>query len=292
MRTRPRGIGKPVSMFEYMFNQVAKLAGTDSDRDGVPDYRDCRPFDPTKHSIKPSRAMKKRLEWLPIFVAHQRIYKDDRPQEAEQPYHIMQKEAKEKYPETTRAALSAIKKNPSLVGQMEKLRGSGTTLYFIGTPDPKNQQFGVTEVRGFRESPTREVFINRSPEYSNLTRSDFVAHAVEYITNKFPPEDWEYNYRIMKSNLDRIIFTDDSKEEAARKIRTAYISTGLHELKHAEQSLDIDAYEKQSWADSLLPWSKRKQEQEAIGFSEGKMLERSEKNTLSPDMYKKFLRLD
>lgn len=45
-----RKLGKPVSMFEFVFNQFAQLSGLDSDRDGVKDHLDCRPFNPFMHA--------------------------------------------------------------------------------------------------------------------------------------------------------------------------------------------------------------------------------------------------
>lgn len=46
---RKRNLVHDPGMFNQIFNQFAQFAGLDSDRDGVPDFRDCRPFNPFMH---------------------------------------------------------------------------------------------------------------------------------------------------------------------------------------------------------------------------------------------------
>ena len=71
-RIRKNAMMQPKSMFETVIDLFSQM---DTDRDGVPDRRDCRPLDPRKQHIRPSRAMRQRLQDLPIFVSSEKELK-------------------------------------------------------------------------------------------------------------------------------------------------------------------------------------------------------------------------
>jgi hypothetical protein len=82
----------------------------DTDRDRVPDYKDCRPFDPKLQHIKPNKLMKKDLSELPIFVKDSLDYS----------YPLFSKEAKTYAPRARAEFLSTVKKNPWLIRDIRK----------------------------------------------------------------------------------------------------------------------------------------------------------------------------
>jgi len=82
----------------------------DTDRDGVPDYKDCRPLNPRMQHVKPNILMAKRIKALPLYVSSSK--KGER-------YHVLSKKAKQ-VPKARGQLLSALKKYPSLVGDIEK----------------------------------------------------------------------------------------------------------------------------------------------------------------------------
>jgi len=82
----------------------------DTDRDGVEDYKDCRPFNPKLQHVYPNQKMREEIRPLNIWVS-------DRPGEK---YHVLSKEAKKKAPRSRAEMLSAIKKYPSIVGDIKK----------------------------------------------------------------------------------------------------------------------------------------------------------------------------
>ena len=79
----------------------------DSDRDFVPDFKDCRPFNPFMQHI--SDTTKQRILAQPIYVS------DD----PEHVYHVLDPKAKKYAPRARQEMLSAIKKFPTILGQLE-----------------------------------------------------------------------------------------------------------------------------------------------------------------------------
>lgn len=100
----------------------------DSDRDSIMDALDCRPLDPKRQHIRPSKTMKKRLKKLPIYLTSGEAIE---PEEA-RVYYTLEgekvtrkgKEKVKKLPKdvakTRTRILSAIKKRPEVVGEIER----------------------------------------------------------------------------------------------------------------------------------------------------------------------------
>lgn len=84
----------------------------DTDKDGVKDFRDCRPFNPKKQHTRPSRTMRKRLKAIPLFVT------DKPPLEDNKIEHIT--ETKKFAPKAQKEMYGIIKRYPSVVGEIER----------------------------------------------------------------------------------------------------------------------------------------------------------------------------
>ena len=102
---------------------------TDIDRDGVPDYKDCRPLDPTRQHIKPNKLMKKELENLPTTF----LVTDLSPVQAKKDnfYTLGSKEAKWYCPEAVRNIWGILKRNPHILSAIKKAKPK-VTVYYAG----------------------------------------------------------------------------------------------------------------------------------------------------------------
>jgi len=94
----------------------------DTDRDGVPNYRDCNILNPFEHrGVRPSKTMKKRLEKLPIsFVTSRATPKELLAQRKK--YTVKSKKVPKEIYKTRQRLYSVIKKRPEVVGAIEKIK--------------------------------------------------------------------------------------------------------------------------------------------------------------------------
>lgn len=74
----------------------------DTDKDGSPDFMDCRPFNPKLQHIRPNKLMRDEIGSLPIYVSDKQGYS----------YPLLSKEAKQYAPRARQEVLSTIKKKP------------------------------------------------------------------------------------------------------------------------------------------------------------------------------------
>lgn len=269
------------SMFETVIDQFSKI---DTDKDRVPDHRDCRPMDPTRHGIKPSRTMRQRLERLPIFVASELGSMGYGP--AKHPRHIMQKEAKTLHPEATRAALSTIKKYPGIIGQMEKAPSSKYTFMMEPSKD-----FGITEIGGTVAFPHRAVVVYK-PQELDTTKEEYISDGLKYIDEKYPEGLREFHKQRLLDQTKRLLFTDDSEHEKSSKIRHSMAIAAFHEIKHVEQSEQIEEFSKTIQFEKVIPYLMRRTEIEAIEASKKELKKRLEKGEISPEAYGSILGLE
>lgn len=112
----------------------------DTDRDGVEDYKDCRPFNPKLQHVYPNKQMRKEIRSLNIWVS-------DKPGEK---FHVLSKEAKKKAPRARAEMLSAIKKYPTIVGDIKRAKKEPPQIPDIDSI--KGKRFRV--VRKAREDDT------------------------------------------------------------------------------------------------------------------------------------------
>jgi len=274
----------PPSMFEQMVDMFASM---DTDRDRVPDYRDCEPYNPKKHGIKPSKTMRERLKRLPIRVSDKGTLLTDISMPID-PVHILDPRARREHPKATTAALSTIKKHPGIVGQMEKTDPSGVTFLYRSGPD-----FGVTLMGrdATTGSPIRDVIIYAPSERSYETKKEYIAVGVRFIVSNFPPEKQAYHIRNLKEQAERLIFKEETGIARHKKVRKSMAIAGFHELKHVQQDVEGTLKEKQAF-DTDVPYHQRVAELEAKEKAREELKKRLQKGEITPEMYNKILGLD
>jgi len=178
----------PMSNMEFIRNaltvptkrsSIFKNPFGDSDRDKVPNYRDCAPLNPRKHGVEPSRLMAQKYRKLPIFVS-----RSDIPEEEEY-YHFMSKEARKEVPKARAEVLGMLKRAPSLIGEIKRKRP-----HIIGiTSEPS--ELGYV---GRAYAQTYDIFMRGIPEESekylreqgikkplSVARAGVLRHELEHI---------------------------------------------------------------------------------------------------------------
>ena len=245
----------------------------DTDRDRVKDYKDCRPFDTNLHKIKPSQAMQERIENLPIYVSRGLGH----PM-----YPLLSKQAEKKAKEARIRALSAIKRYPSIVGEIE--RKQPPTVVF--SESPCEGTHGSTEVES-----KRVILYGKSTE--NQSKEEYLENAVEFIKDNYPEEDWDYHFGRLEEVTKRTCFLEDSLAEQEKKTRYSTAKTTFHELEHVKQLSTLRGKRKVlEESTNIYPSYKRPTEQAADIFAEKKMKEREKKQKVPPVSYSKILQLE
>lgn len=279
MRNRGlRNRGNAPAMFESVFDMLAKLGRLDSDRDGVPDHRDCRPFNPKKHRIRPSKTMRKRLEQLPVYVT--KYDPDSSMGLLSVPVHIMDPSAKALAPEARTLALSVIKKYPSLVGKMEKR--DPTKFTFVGAESKLGRRGQTVTWMDSATGPVRQVTVFK-PTYIDEPREPYLEQRLKEIKQESDPREFEYRKKRLFEEAKRVIFKDDPEIEKHRITREGMASTGFHELEHVKQAKDVIGYQKRIELEQPVPYSHRQTEREAREAARQEILRYAKENDLSPE---------
>lgn len=96
-----------------------KFKPMDTDRDGVPDFKDCRPLNPFLQHVTPSQTMQARLAKLPIYFTTSRgepyeIY------EGRNFYTISDRNVPKEIEILRQRFYSMIKKRPDVIGEIER----------------------------------------------------------------------------------------------------------------------------------------------------------------------------
>ena len=201
-----RNYDREIQKFE---RTLARLYN-DDDHDGVANIFDCQPRNPKKQGVEPNIMQRKRLERLPIFVT-------DRPvgfgKTTEKIYHITSKEAKKKAPKARKRALSAIKKVPELVHEIETARP--TVITFSSKKSPPESE----------GEPEGEFLGYATPTFKRIRASKKVIG--EHGLKKVP-----------KSGAGRVIIYASPTEKRRRyreEERGETIHATIHELHHVKQ---------------------------------------------------------
>lgn len=131
----------------------------DTDRDGVEDRHDCMPFNSKYQHI--SKTTKQRLQESPLRVTDKpiklKVKKEEFSIEYPDSYPIMSKEAKQKAPIARQEMLSAIKKYPGILGEME--RQQPKEIVYTSFPAKEKEPFGAY-------IGEKEIFIKMIPPTS------------------------------------------------------------------------------------------------------------------------------
>ena len=161
----------------------------DTDKDRVPNYRDCQPLNPCRQHM--SRTMKRRIKRLPIYASStslreeqvmigQRIIKSKKLKDEEEPDlkklvkymhsrelpHISSKEARKTAPKAVTLFYSATKKYPGVVSEIERTKPKKVIVTSKPPPD-EGSLYGWV-------APTGEMYVSpRKPQYSKIHKKKF-----------------------------------------------------------------------------------------------------------------------
>lgn len=102
----------------------------DFDRDGTPNWKDCKPLNPFLQHVRPSQTMKARLESLPIYFTTSRATEEGIERGRFKVYHISNKTMPKVAEKARQRFYSMIKKRPDVVGEIER-KSPGTIVFTI-----------------------------------------------------------------------------------------------------------------------------------------------------------------
>lgn len=200
--------------------------GFDTDRDGVKDRFDCRPFDPQKQHVTPNKMMMEEIKKLPIYVTDASLQEFEkyldypRPYREVSQYHVLSRDAKQKAPVMRRAVLSIIKRYPNVIGLI-KQRKPEYILFTKVVFDPS--------AVGFTDLETKSIVV-QLPSIYDIDKAD----AKTFLENSLLQMPERY-VRIKQERFHRDIFQDEPEEVKRKKSRTSMAGTTFHELRHIKQ---------------------------------------------------------
>lgn len=206
--------------------------GFDTDRDGVKDRFDCRPFNPRKQHVTPNKMIMEEIKKLPIYVSDADLQEFEKWSGSKYPYrevsqyHVLSREAKQKAPVMRRAVLSILKRYPNIIGLI-KQRQPRYILFTKVVFDPS--------ARGFTDLETTDIVV-QLPSIHDINKADAKAFLENSLLNM--PERYA---RIKQERFYRDIFQDEPEEVKRRKSRKDMAGTTFHELEHVKQ------LKKKSW---------------------------------------------
>ena len=226
----------------------------DTDRDGVFDWKDCRPFNQKRQHI--SKTMKKRIKKLPIVASPTSIsgeqykmwkrmeHKIDRdaPDLMEEVAprmrsgrlpHIMSKEIKQENQVARQLFLSTIRKYPGIVGEIEKVQPKKVVVTSERQSD-KYMPIGWT-------SPTGEVYIGPQTPYLSKTQQKEVAktayHELKHVEQlkETPAIEAIKQYPYVSQNMSFDKLTDEEFEKVAEQ--HAQVPMEKEAIEHSEEKM-------------------------------------------------------
>jgi len=193
----------------------------DMDKDGVPDWKDCKPFNPKRQHI--SRTTRERLENLDIEVRDERGGPRDY-------YHVTSKEASRYAPKAVQQVKSVVKRYPNIVGRMERLDEEKPILWRHTSEEDPN----VWELGHFGVLPG-------APNYFINTRS----FPVEVLEGGKRHKDM---YR--RSSLAKTVLHEQSHAEDQLSLSPERYEGVKVEYKNMPQ-LSEEEWEEKYWEDAI-----------------------------------------
>lgn len=182
-----------------------KQKSYDTDKDGVPDYKDCRPFNPLLQHVKPNILMAKRINALPLYVSSKAHSKE---------YHVLSRKAKT-VPKARIELLSTLKEYPSLIGDIER------------APKPKKY---VHRHSQRSHLPGRLRLRYQGSMFDPETREDVIA--------SMPSDLYEKRTQELEEELQ-------DKQEVWAPPRNQFVTISLPEDREFAEMLEQRAYYKQ-----------------------------------------------
>jgi len=176
----------------------------DTDLDGVPNYRDCNPWNPREHrGVRPSKTMKKRLEQLPVWVS-------DNPPDFYKPELT---KTKKKAPKAQKEFFSAIKKYPNIIGVIERTQ---PTQYMYTSKTHKDE----SSMQG-----RKSVIIRTTAKQKS--KKQYKKQILKGVPRKYKKEALKI--------VEEIPYTFEDIGTIGRKQRRAIAKSSFHELRHVQQ---------------------------------------------------------
>jgi len=229
-KTLQLNVNKKVNTFRFL---------KDSDKDGVSDPLDCRPFNPYLQHTRPNKSMKERLRALPIYFSTTEVEGGNRIKVlySLDGYKLMRnkKTKADHIPQNVKKAMqrfySMIKKRPDTVGEMERkaphviiftVKGGQTTTGYV---QPMKEVEPLEE--GKREGEHKVVVRLTSRQGHPYRRGDVeesagtVHHELEHVRQMKTYEKKPTLYRRMEKgrySKRRIeVLARESERKAERK---------------------------------------------------------------------------
>jgi hypothetical protein len=260
----------------------------DTDGDGVPDYKDCRPFDRTKQHLRPSKTTMQRLESLEFEIK-------DR-----EGANILSKEA---HPYDKRLFLRMIKRHPSVVGHLERsthMLDFEFNRYPVHTKGGDNE-YGLTSTQ-FSFKPYVQVNCPIPRKETNAELEELVQlqtdeemkSVIGMYPKRFetPGSKDEYRKKIeehVRHNLYLHPYYKLSKKRGSRKLARSQAEIAHHELTHVNQ-FQRNMYDMMQRENLGSPYLERKHEQEAYESAE-KYMQKYKKEKVTQDLIDSTFRI-
>jgi len=283
LKRKMRGKLRSMPGVPMMADQLFMLAERmDSDRDRVPDWRDCKPLNPKRHSLRLNKKQWERLKKLEIGVTSHINPLTQYPTDM---VHLLSKEARKKYPKERATLLAVLKKNPHLIGYMEE--NPPDTLTYASK---SGRDFGFLHFERYlddmmNQTLKRDVSIF-SPGYEELrTKQGYIDAATEFIKSNYPKEDWDRHIAKAKHNAERMGFMDEDEYLREKKRRYSIAHTMFHEMTHVKQSFENDPHRFTEEEEQFPEHDKRPVEIEADAVARAMIKKRIQEGNITPEMY-------
>jgi hypothetical protein len=229
----------------------------DTDRDGVPDFKDCRPFNPHLQHVRPNVQVRKRLEQLPIYVTDEPIYRmNDREFYRISPdrpgffgvHHLTSKDAQKFAPKATREVFAMIKHYPGVLSSIEKAR----PRHLLYTSATVKDEYPIQTLGAERH---KRCYINPPGTYDGTPQEaiDDIPKRASKYKRDLAMEELVYSQP----------YTSDSEREQIFKKRRSMAGVTVHEVKHMEQERTY-GFRKMESLMNRLPYEKLPFEREAF----------------------------